>query len=121
MFRIRFLALLLALGCLAVPAAAAEVDCDSVYCFTPEDFGKDLSGICITGLPETGTVLLDTRVLQPGDILTAEQLAQMTFAPLQTQEDVQAVISFLPIYADRVEDSATMMERSVEPRNCLER
>ena len=74
MFRTRFLALaaaLLCLAALAVPVQAAEVDCDSVYCFAPEDFGEALTGICITQLPDSaaGTILLGSRVLQPGDIL----------------------------------------------------
>ena len=86
MFRTRFLCLLLALCCvpaLAGPAAAAETDCDSIYCFSPEDFSEDpaLLGICITQLPDSaaGTLLLDHRVLMAGDILTAEQVARMTF------------------------------------------
>ena len=98
---------------LCLPAQAAEVDCDSVYCFTAEEFSADaepLSGICITGLPDSaaGTVLLGNRVLRAGDILTAAQLDQMTFQPLRTEEDAQAVISYLPIYKNRVEKTATM-------------
>ena len=53
-------------------------------------------------------MLLGTRVLQCGDILTADQLSQMTFNPVSTENDTQAVMSYLPIYADRVERSATM-------------
>ena len=91
---------------------AAEVDCDATYCFTAQDFseGEQIAGICITGLPdpETGTVMLGNRVLRSGDILTAEQLAQMTFCPLRTEEDLSAAVTYLPIYADRVEASATM-------------
>ncbi len=103
-------ALCLILG--ALPAIAAEVDCDSVYCFTQEDFGGEepLTGICITGLPDpkTGTAMLGNRVLQCGDILTVDQIAQMTFAPLQTENDAEAVVTYLPIYADRVERDTTM-------------
>lgn len=114
MFRVRFVCLMLALCCLLCcgTALAAEVDCDAVYCFTPLDFSSEeepLAGICITDLPqESGTVLLGTRVLQPGDILTAGQLEQMTFSPFSTEQDAQAVMSYLPIYSDRVEPSATM-------------
>lgn len=109
------LALLLAALCLVcgvTAATAAEVDCDAVYCFTTSDFSGDetLSGICITELPDasTGTMLLGTRVLRPGDILTAEQLAQMTFNPLRTEIDQDAVVTYLPIYPDRVETGASM-------------
>ena len=87
--------------------AAAEVDCDSVYCFQPVDFSADesLEGICITGLPDSdlGTIMLGHRVLQAGDILTADQIDQMTFVPLLTQTDSVAQVTYLPIYADRVE------------------
>ena len=114
--RIRFLSLILALTLalgLSIGAAATEVDCDAVYCFTGQEFSTDeevLAGICITGLPEasSGTVLLGSRVLRAGDILTADQLTQMTFAPLRTEQDAQAVISYLPIYENRVEQTATM-------------
>ncbi len=115
MFRIRFVCLaltaILLLG-LGGGVLAAEVDCDATYCFTPQDFGEadSLKGICITQLPQTrtGTVMLGSRVLQPGDILTADQLAKMTFAPLRTQENQDAVVTYLPIYENRVEKSATM-------------
>ena len=96
---------------MAGAASAVEVDCDSVYCFSATDFSEDeLEGICITALPDadTGTVMLGTRVLQPGDILTAQQLSQMTFLPLRTQEDASACISYLPIYEDYVAASTTM-------------
>jgi hypothetical protein len=110
---IRTLSLILALCCLSgVAVFAADVDCDSIYCYSAEEFSPEgqLEGICVTGLPapETGTVMLGQRVIRPGDILTADQLDQMTFAPLRTESDVKATVTYLPIYADRVEDDATM-------------
>ena len=97
-------------GCLGV--AAAEVDSDSAYCFTQEDFSneKQLNGICITGLPDAaaGTVMLGTRVICVGDILTTEQVEKMTFVPLNTENDAQATITYLPIFENRVESAATM-------------
>ncbi len=116
MFPVRLVCLLLALACLCtmgITVFAAQTDCDSTYCFTAQDFSQQedsLAGICITALPDpdTGTMLLGKRVLQPGDILTAGQLAQMTFAPLHSQEDAEAQVTYLPIYSDRVEKSATM-------------
>lgn len=115
MFRNRFLGGLVCL-CLLLSliggVAAVEVDCDQVYCFQTEDFSEEdaLTGICITGLPDadTGTILLGSRVLRCGDILTAGQLEEMTFRPLRSQEDLQATVTYLPIYADRVEAAATM-------------
>ncbi len=115
MIRIRFICLALALCCLlglGGAVFAAEVDCDATYCFTSADFSKDdtLAGICITELPDaaSGTVMLGNRVIRAGDILTSQQLAQMTFSPLRTDDDRDAVVTYLPIYDNRVEQSATM-------------
>jgi len=109
------LAMLLAALCLSVPAlraSAAEVECDTAYCFSQADFSAEgkLAGICITDLPEAaaGTVMLGQRVLRPGDILTADQMSQMTFHPLRTEEDLQTQLMYLPIYEDRVEGVAAM-------------
>lgn len=96
--------------CLCGSVMGAEVDCDSVYCFQVADFGEEkLVGICITGLPDSalGTVMLGTRVLRCGDILTAEQVKQMTFTPLQTELDREATVTYLPIYENRVEKAVT--------------
>ena len=111
--RTRIAGVLTALCCaatLCLPALAAEVDCDSVYCFTGADFQEEVVGICITDLPDpaTGTVLLGTRVVRPGDILTVDQLSKMTFSPLWTGEDQDAVVTYLPIYENRVAEEATM-------------
>ena len=93
-------------------AFAAEVDCDASYCFTATDFSQEenLQGICVTGLPDssTGTVLLGNRVIRTGDILTAEQIEQLTFFPLRTEADLEATVTYLPIYENRVEPAATM-------------
>lgn len=122
MFRVRYLCLLLAAVCLlgAGGVLAAEVDSDAVYCFTAQDFydttvsGAPLRGICITQLPDTaaGTAMLGSRVLQPGDILTAQQLDQMTFSPLRTQTDTQAQLTYLPIY-DNLVGKAQVMTLSI--------
>ena len=103
-------------GCCALGlvghAGAAQVDCDQVYCFSSDDFSREeaLTGVCITELPDSrmGTVLLGSRVIRPGDILTAEQLAQLTFRPLLTEEDVQAQVTYLPVYQDRVAEAAVL-------------
>ena len=113
---VRSISLVLAACCLlgfATPGLAAEVDCDTSYCFAQEDFsqGEDpLAGICVTGLPEaeTGTVMLGSRVLRAGDILTAQQVDEMIFYPLDTREDRVAEVSYLPIYENRVEQPAVM-------------
>ena len=114
MFKKQWLCLLLvfacAIGCIGV--TAAEVDCDATYCFTQEDFSQTegLRGICVTALPDAaaGTVMLGTRVVCVGDILTVEQVQKMTFVPLDTQTDSQATITYFPIFNNRVEEAATM-------------
>ena len=116
MRNVRFLSLVLALCCLlgmAIPAFAQEVSCDAVYCFSAGDFQEGeqpLAGICITGLPQsdTGTVMLGSRVLRAGDILTVGQVEQMTFQPLRTQQDKTAQVTYLPIFENRVEPAAVM-------------
>ena len=115
MLQKRILCLVLCLCCclgLVGGALALELNCDEEYCFQSTDFSQDdtLSGICITGLPEpsAGTVMLGSRILQPGDILTAEQIGQMTFVPLRTEDDVNASVTYLPIYPNRVEKDTTM-------------
>lgn len=115
MFRTKLFGLLAVLCCLpglAGAAAAAEVDSGQVYCFSAEDFSGEeaIAGICITGLPEDslGSVLLGNRVLQPGDVLTAGQVAQMTFVSSGSETDSSALISYLPIYEGRVDACAAM-------------
>lgn len=117
MFDRKLLCLLLAVLSLAgIPAgaSAAEVECDSVYCFSQGDFSTEeedpLTGICILSLPDSsaGTMMLGTRVIRPGDILTAEQVAALTFVPLRTQSNVDASMTYLPVYPDYVAASATM-------------
>lgn len=107
------LAAILCFWSAALPIFAAEVDCDAVYCFTQEDFGAEedsLTGICVTKLPkpEMGTVKLGTRVIRTGDILTTDQAAQLTFCPLQTPEDAEATLCYLPVYENRVEKETAL-------------
>lgn len=117
MFRKHFVCLALALMMawayvVVIPAMALEVDCDDTYCFRSDDFSQSepVTGICVTQLPnaDAGTVLLGTRVIRPGDILTAEQLEKLTFSPLLTEDDTVATVSYLPIYKDRVSDETAM-------------
>ena len=96
----------------ALPAKASQVESGEVYCFSATDFSaqETLSGICITGIPESsaGTVMLGARVLRPGDILTADQLSRVTFHPLVTETDREATVTYLPIFPDRVEAVTAM-------------
>ena len=110
MRKFRFLSAALALSLICCPAAAAETD--STYCFSPADFSQeeDFLGICITSLPDAslGTAMLGSRRLRPGDILTAQQVAAMTFCPADSEEDLAAEVGYLPIFEGRVEEPAAM-------------
>ena len=105
----RIASFLLMLLLLAAPAAAAEVESGEIYCFSAGDFSdEELAGICVTGVPAGGTVLLGDRAIRAGDILTAAQVEKMTFSPAATEVNVEAQMTYLPIFADRVEAPRTM-------------
>lgn len=94
-------------------ASAVEIDGGDCYCFSQEDFAPQesgLAGICITRLPEKrqGTVMLGSRVLRPGDVLTAQQVGEMTFAANHAQADCTAAIGYLPMFANGLAGEATM-------------
>lgn len=113
-FPFRILAAALCAFALSAPAIAAEVDSDQVYCFQQSDFApgdETLAGVCITSLPDAGygSIMLGTRVIRSGDILTKDQLEQMTFSPVRSESDSEATVSYLPIYSDRVEPEASMV------------
>ena len=114
MFRSRLFALLTAAACcfgVTISVSAAQVDCDGIYCFSTADFSREeLSGICITGLPdrEVGVVCLGSRILRPGDILTAEQIGQVTFVPNRREEDGTAAIRYLPVSGNTVAGEAVL-------------
>ena len=114
MFQTRFASLFLAVCCafgLIGSVSGAEVDSGSVYCFSAGDFSGEntVVGICLTEVPQKeGTIQLGSRILRPGDILTAEQVSQMTFTPVNTESDQSVQVSYLPIYEDYVAESTTM-------------
>ena len=91
-------------------ANALEVDSGAVYCFGSTDFDPEnaVVGICLTELPENGSITLGSRILQPGDILTAEQVGQMTFHPVSTEWDLTARLGYLPVYRDHVAEEAVL-------------
>jgi len=114
MFPKRLPLFLLMLGCylgMAGNAAAAEVESGASYCFSAADFSRedDLAGICITDLPKTeGVLCLGTRILQPGDILTVQQIPQMAFSPHGTEKDLEVAVGYLPIYENHVAEESQM-------------
>ena len=108
-----FAAVLALLLTMTVPAFALEVEGGSTYCFSADDFARgagDLSGICITAVPDpaVGTVMLGNRTLRSGDILTVDQVEQMTFCPLDSEVSGEVTVRYLPVFADRVEEQVEM-------------
>ena len=98
---------------MAGSASAAEISSGEAYCFSPADFSSEenpLTGICITRLPEAsqGTVMLGSRVLRPGDVLTAEQIGNMRFVSNYAGQDAAAAIGYLPVFAGGLAGEATM-------------
>ena len=68
-------------------------------------FSEELTGICVTQVPETGTVLLGNRVIRGGDVLTTAQVQLLTYSG----EDAEAVMGYLPIDPDGVGAEAEMV------------
>lgn len=109
----RIVALLCGVVCafgLCAGASAVEIDSGSTYCFGTGDFSaEELAGVCITDLPEElGALMLGSRVLREGDVLTAGQVAQMTLSPLDTETDKTLEVGYLPIYPGRVAEGEVM-------------
>lgn len=101
--------MLLAAG-LSLSAAAESPD---VLCFSPEQFTTGdavLTGICLRQLPEQkyGSVMLGSRRLRPGDVLTAQQVGEMTFVSANVEEDTTASITYLPVFSGGLAGEATM-------------
>ena len=110
---IRLFALLCAFCCafgLCAGAAAVEVESGSTYCFGTGDFSsEEITGICITDLPDNlGALMLGNRVLREGDVLTSQQISQMTLCPLDAEMDRELEVGYLPIYPGRVAEGAVM-------------
>ena len=103
-------AALVLLSVLPGAAGALQVDSGAVYCFSPEDFPAEepLAGICITSIPTGGQLMLGSRVLRSGDVLTAHQLSAMTFHAPDTLSDSSAQLEYLPIWENRVASCAVM-------------
>lgn len=100
---------LLAMG-MTLCVSAQESD---ILCFSPEQFASGdavLSGICITSLPPAsqGSLFLGQRQLRPGDVITSQQVEEMTFATA-AECDSAASISYLPVFANGVAGEATMI------------
>lgn len=112
------LVLCLTLG-ISLTVRAAEVYSGDCYCFSQEDFETEpgLAGICITALPETelGSVMLGSRQLRPGDVLTAQQIPELTFLCSQMDQEGTASIRYIPVFANGM-SGETAMTLSIRSR-----
>ena len=99
----------LCLCCLISAVSVAEVDCDGVYRFSSTELSpeQELQGICVTALPQ-GSLMLGERAIRPGDVLTAEQVDAMTFQPVRSEQDAEAALEYLPVFAEGVGPAAVM-------------
>jgi len=100
---VRLTAAALCAAMLAIPARA-----DGVPCFSPGDAAA-LTGICVTAVPEEGAVMLGSRVVRSGDVLTAGQLSCLTFSPARPEEDSTAVMCYLPVSGEGVGPEAELV------------
>lgn len=92
MFIRKCLALAAAILCLsALPAGAMELEEGAV-------------GAWLTRVPEDGRLMLDSRVLRCGDVLTADQASRVVFLS-DSAED--APVEYLPIFSGRIGQAST--------------
>ena len=93
---------------LAAKASAGEMPESAQTALTAEDAG--FTGVCVTSVPgEAGTFQLGSRIIQPGDVLTAAQLQALTFTAAPTEEDATAELQYLPITEHGMEEEASMV------------
>ena len=96
------LALLLSLFSIPALAADAELDCRSVYCFSPLDFQADaeheLMGVYVSSVPSAlaCTIRYGARALRAGDVLPAQALGQLILTPAKGAE-AESQLIYSPI------------------------
>ena len=100
---VRLAALLLSASMLGLSASADGGDLPTAA------FGDGLQGACVTSTPRTGSVCLGQRIIRPGDVLTAEQLAQLTYSHPGSETDIQAVMGYLPLNAEGLGQEAELV------------
>ena len=98
LFKRRILAAALCAFALASSVSAAEQP------LSPADFGDGLTGVWITAVPEGDALVLGSRVIRRGDVLTAAQLTSLTL-----RGDCDAAIRYLPIREEGVDAEAELV------------
>ena len=105
---LRRTAAVLCAALLSTSASAAET-AGAEFCFSQADFGEEITGICVTAVPDRGAVLLGDRVIRSGDVLAVSQLSQLTFAPALSEADDAVSMRYLPIRSSGVEKEAELV------------
>lgn len=116
--RMSVLLLLCGLLCLSVVATEGETLYNQEYCFSNQDFDEEASGIFIRSVPDesVGMLCLGTRVIRPGDVLSADRLSQMRMIPT-CRENCQAVLSYSPIYGNALGEEAQLVVKIRSGKN----
>lgn len=104
--------LMSAMFAMGASAAERETLYNAEYCFSPNDFTADgavLSGIFVTDVPEAsvGKLCYGSRVIQPGDVLPAAVLQELTLSP-SCRGDAEAAVGYLPITPDGLGQAQTL-------------
>ena len=97
---LRLAGLALILSLLPFSACAGEAGC--LFSGLPQD----TLGICITQVPESGSLLLGSRTICPGDVLTAHQLRDLRFS--EPESPVLPVLKYLPLTSRGVRPAAAL-------------
>ena len=105
---LRRTAAVLCAAILSTSASAAET-AGAEFCFSQADFGEEITGICVTAVPDRGAVLLGDRVIRSGDVLAVSQLSGLTFAPAQSEADSAVSMRYLPVRSSGVEKEAELV------------
>ena len=100
---VRLAAFLLSASMLGLSASADGGDLPTAA------FGDGLKGACVTSTPRSGAVCLGQRIIRPGDVLTAQQLAQLTNSHPGSETDIQAVMGYLPLDAEGLGEEAELV------------
>ena len=106
---LRRTAAVLCAALLSTSASAAETAAGSVFCFSQADFGEEITGICVTAVPDRGAVLLGDRIIRSGDVLAASQLSQLTFTSAEAEDDAAVSMRYLPVRSSGVENEAELV------------
>ncbi len=116
--RVTAFLLLFGLVCLPVGAWEGETLYDQEYCFSEEAFEEEAEGVLIRSVPEesVGVFCLDSRVLRPGDILSADRLAELRMVPA-CRVNCEAVLSYVPIYDSSLGEEAQLVVKIRSGKN----